>query len=80
MLRQLVCSLHVKTMPTFKDDGKEDQIQFMKKASDYMEASGIPADDQTEEFKHCLEANARVWNDEIEVPDDWDDLSNKLCQ
>ena len=54
MLWQLMHSLCVKTTPTFKGDGKEDSIQFVKKASDYMEASGIPADDRTEEFKHCL--------------------------
>ena len=52
----------------------------MQKASDYMEASGIPANDHTEEFKHCFEGKARVWHDEIEVAEDWDDLSDKFCQ
>ena len=80
MLQQLMHSLHVKSTPTFKGDSKEDLIQFMKKASDYMEASGIPDDDRTEEFKHCLEGKAWVGYDEIEVPDKWDELSNKFCQ
>ena len=80
VLRQLVRSLQVKSTPTFKGDGKEDPIQFMKKASDYMEASGIPDDDHWEEFKHCLKGKARVWYNEIDVPTDWDDLSEKFCQ
>ena len=45
-----------------------------------MEASGIPNDNSTKEFKHCLEGKARVWYDEIDVPTDWDDLSEKFCQ
>ena len=52
----------------------------MKKASDYMKASGIPNDGCTDKFKHCLEGKARVWYDEIDVPTDWDDLSDKFCQ
>ena len=52
----------------------------MKKASDYMEASGIPDDDHTEELKHCLQGKARVWYDEIDVPTDWDNMSDKFCQ
>ena len=45
-----------------------------------MEASGIPDDNCTKEFKHFLEGKARVWYDEIDVPTDWDDLSEKFCQ
>ena len=76
MPQQLVHSLWVKTTPTLKGDGKEDPIQFMKKASDYMEASSIPDDDHTKEFKHCLEGKARVWYDEIDASTNWDDLSD----
>ena len=52
----------------------------MKKASDYMEASHIPDDDHTKEFKHCLEGKVGVWYNEIDVPTNWGDLSDKFCQ
>ena len=71
MLWLLIKSLWVKSTPIFKGDPKEDPITFEKKALDYMEASGIPEDEQTDEFKNCLEGKAHVWYDKIEVPDDW---------
>ena len=45
-----------------------------------MEASGIPKEEQANGFKHCLEGKVRVWYDEIDVLEDWDDLMDLFCK
>jgi hypothetical protein len=62
----------------FKGDPGEDPEHHVLRAVDWMTDNEVPEAQWPREFRHTLAKWAREWYQEIEVPDNWEDMKRRF--